>query len=972
MPTRIDIPLREYHNSGKQNGTVELQRLEAPKLKPCTTGVASANGVAAFENNATGQSSNEEPSMAVIATSKKRSYTDFADQKSEEPSAKSSASETKRKSLNHENNMKSRCENYRGVNWRKSDSKFVAQVWIKADKKQRLLGSYLLASDSAYVVDRVNEALGGTESVAPIFHSVAEYHVARDSEMKEARLSIDDVGTVESLCTEIDEIIARISQDIRNNGSLAKCTSPVPAEKKTHQKQCKVPGRNELKQPDEESRVMDWSEEGVVSVSKMKAKSGPSSSNLAIPLSMPNDLEIFSPRFCYIRKNCLEFFEATSIDTEQSRGRRSHIDVGRVGIRCVYCKHCPITERASQSTAFPSTLSKIYSSVVMWQSRHASKCHQIPVSVNTEFADMKSSKYTGGDSVEIWAESAMKKGLVDTASGIKFAHPSHKVASSRAVERSSQLSGKESSATAACDESDKVESADTVCELIENRLKQIALDHTVARVERSGQTKTVIRSIRSKRGQGGQSRIELNTSSQIPREQTVGSVERSGQTKTATRSRQSGIESDTSSMIECPVIQTSKSRKSSTSDMDASKSAGVKRTSNFFGVCYHKNKKKFEAKVTSGGKGYYVGCYVLETDAAMGRDSALAALKIKDLLRNFGSFAAYKAARQKELLSLKNSGACTDSIESLEEVSKRIQQNVTTKCEVALFKLEKTAFTELSGYFDALLLRDYEGVRANDEKHTRQNQNTTAAATAAVGKEVAVIDGQKNWSITPDGFCRTDEVSKVVPESDPKPIAASPRDQHSNTSNKEACEAPIDGQVEEVVELSAPAPTNPITDSFSPSNVSGLILLSVNQTNNLPYTIGCSVMFELDFESDDFIQGGKVGKVTSAYIDPNSSEVMYGVQYDGQAKIALLGKNSLAYVVGTSIKYSHTGSFDSGNYLLGKVIMCRTEATSKSLPESETPQVVYTIMTFGPNRTNGEFEVVKDVTLDQLQFSSDA
>jgi hypothetical protein len=425
-------------------------------------------------------------------------------------------------------------------------------------------------------------------------------------------------------------------------------------------------------------------------------------------------------------------------------------------------------------------------------------------------------------------------------------------------------------------------------------------------------------------------------------------------------------------MIECPVIQTSKSRKSSTSDMDVSKSAGVKRTSNFFGVCYHKNKKKFEAKVTSGGKGYYVGCYVLETDAAMGRDSALAALKIKDLLRNFGSFAAYKAARQKELLSLKNSGACTDSIESLEEVSKRIQQNVTTKCEVALFKLEKTAFTELSGYFDALLLRDYEGVRANDEKHTRQNQNTTAAATAAVGKEVAVIDGQKNWSITPDGFCRTDEVSKVVPGSDPKPIAASPRDQHSNTSNKEACEAPIDGQVEEVVELSAPAPTNPITDSFSPSNVSGLILLSVNQTNNLPYTIGCSVMFELDSESDDFIQGGKVGKVTSAYIDPNSSEVMYGVQYDGQAKIALLGKNSLAYVVGTSIKYSHTGSFDSGNYLLGKVIMCRTEATSKSLPESETPQVVYTIMTFGPNRTNGEFEVVKDVTLDQLQFSSDA
>ena len=94
--------------------------------------------------------------------------------------------------------------------------------------------------------------------------------------------------------------------------------------------------------------------------------------NLSIPLSTPDDADYLSPLQCYIRKHCVEYFEATDADNsnssskhKQQRGRRTPIVIGRVGIRCVFCKDCPFSQRASQSTAFPSNLEKIYSSVVV-------------------------------------------------------------------------------------------------------------------------------------------------------------------------------------------------------------------------------------------------------------------------------------------------------------------------------------------------------------------------------------------------------------------------------------------------------------------------------------------------------------------------------------------------------------------------------------------------------------------------------
>jgi hypothetical protein len=62
----------------------------------------------------------------------------------------------------------------------------------------------------------------------------------------------------------------------------------------------------------------------------------------------------------------------------------------------------------------------------MWQYRHASICHQIPTSVKAELANLKDDGGTAARNfVELWAESARKKGMVNTASGIKLLNQSH-------------------------------------------------------------------------------------------------------------------------------------------------------------------------------------------------------------------------------------------------------------------------------------------------------------------------------------------------------------------------------------------------------------------------------------------------------------------------------------------------------------------------------------------------------------------
>jgi hypothetical protein len=69
---------------------------------------------------------------------------------------------------------------------------------------------------------------------------------------------------------------------------------------------------------------------------------------LPIPLADTNDEEYLSPLQCYIRKTCLEFFAADASNAT-SKGRQTLVSVGRVGVRCVFCKHLPRDEQAAQA-----------------------------------------------------------------------------------------------------------------------------------------------------------------------------------------------------------------------------------------------------------------------------------------------------------------------------------------------------------------------------------------------------------------------------------------------------------------------------------------------------------------------------------------------------------------------------------------------------------------------------------------------
>lgn len=109
---------------------------------------------------------------------------------------------------------------------------------------------------------------------------------------------------------------------------------------------------------------------------------------LPMPLFTSPDPDFLSPLQCFIRKNCIEFFAVEADGSGYvAKGRQTPITPGRVGIRCVYCKHA--TERATQSTSFPRQIDKLYSAAAMIQCRHFPHCDHIPKHVTQELARLR-------------------------------------------------------------------------------------------------------------------------------------------------------------------------------------------------------------------------------------------------------------------------------------------------------------------------------------------------------------------------------------------------------------------------------------------------------------------------------------------------------------------------------------------------------------------------------------------------------
>ena len=137
-----------------------------------------------------------------------------------------------------------------------------------------------------------------------------------------------------------------------------------------------------------------------------------------VPLATDEDQNWLSEFLCFVRLEFVEIFRANHEDV-RSRNSSKKVIHGQVGIRCRFCAHLPLSARASRSSSYPSSLSRIYQSLTMMLRDHFGKCNAIPLPLKQRFLDLKGKTSQGAtDSKHYWVYSAMKRGLIDSESRI--------------------------------------------------------------------------------------------------------------------------------------------------------------------------------------------------------------------------------------------------------------------------------------------------------------------------------------------------------------------------------------------------------------------------------------------------------------------------------------------------------------------------------------------------------------------------
>lgn len=131
------------------------------------------------------------------------------------------------------------------------------------------------------------------------------------------------------------------------------------------------------------------------------------------------DEDYINPIHNILRRDILEVF----VDTDRPIHNNSNISnhhaprnarfaVGRVGLRCRFCKHLPPgSSTANLSTIYPETLEGIYRACsVRFQKRHLGICQYIPEAIKAELDILGNEKSCRG-SKSYWVESALRLGF---------------------------------------------------------------------------------------------------------------------------------------------------------------------------------------------------------------------------------------------------------------------------------------------------------------------------------------------------------------------------------------------------------------------------------------------------------------------------------------------------------------------------------------------------------------------------------
>lgn len=126
-----------------------------------------------------------------------------------------------------------------------------------------------------------------------------------------------------------------------------------------------------------------------------------------------------------MREHCVEVFTVCPDDVAcHSKGKRKSIQVGQVAIRCPFC-HLPgdSNDRERCSIYYPATILFIYNTTMNLLQRHLYRCPCVPDDIMEQYETLKGDNARSGTSKKYWVESAIKLGLVDTPSGIRYVAP---------------------------------------------------------------------------------------------------------------------------------------------------------------------------------------------------------------------------------------------------------------------------------------------------------------------------------------------------------------------------------------------------------------------------------------------------------------------------------------------------------------------------------------------------------------------
>ena len=124
-------------------------------------------------------------------------------------------------------------------------------------------------------------------------------------------------------------------------------------------------------------------------------------------LALPSDKNNVNTLHAFVRSSLLELFVL-----KYSNNMSGCHFPGRVGLRCVHCKHLPKEEQATGAVFYPKSLKSLYRNVCTWQRVHFKDCKCVPDKDKGLYKKFKEEDKTRGRT-KYWETSAGILGLVN-------------------------------------------------------------------------------------------------------------------------------------------------------------------------------------------------------------------------------------------------------------------------------------------------------------------------------------------------------------------------------------------------------------------------------------------------------------------------------------------------------------------------------------------------------------------------------